>query len=162
MGDPSKEARSAYMGAIVPGAAFIMDYGQVGVEELVRIADVRPADEVCCKARLQGATFWWTEMDFRRRATVLATPTPSAEAASLAPDAGEVDYQAYRARCAEDPEMKPEGTREALATCASMLEEYGPDCLPANEQGQAPFARIMLDAVAAEIRAYLAKSEITA
>lgn len=71
--------------------------------------------------------------------------------------AGEADYRAYRAWAATSPDHQPEGTLEALETCASMLERFGPDCLPANESGQASFARIMLDATVCEIRAYLAR-----
>ncbi|WP_387425178.1 hypothetical protein [Sphingomonas melonis] len=69
---------------------------------------------------------------------------------------GEADYREYRAWAATSPDHQPEGTLEALEICASMLERFGPDCLPANEHGQADFARIMMDATAAEIRAFLA------
>jgi hypothetical protein len=68
--------------------------------------------------------------------------------------AGEANYRAW---CAADPDHVPDGTRESLATCAHMLEEYGPECLPANENGQVDFVRAMLDATAASIRAFLAK-----
>ncbi len=57
---------------------------------------------------------------------------------------------------AADPEAQPDGTRESLATCATMLETYGPECFPPNEQGQVDFARCIMDATAAEIRAFLA------
>jgi hypothetical protein len=67
--------------------------------------------------------------------------------------AGEANYRAY---CAADPDHAPDGTIESLATCAHMLEEYGPDCLPANEHGQVHFARAMMDATATQIRAFLA------
>lgn len=64
---------------------------------------------------------------------------------------GEANYRAY---CLADPEHKPDGTLEALTQCARMLEEYGPDCFPANESGQVHFARAMMDATAVEIRAF--------
>jgi hypothetical protein len=69
---------------------------------------------------------------------------------------GEANYRAY---CAADPDHMPEGTAESLATCAHMLEEYGPECFPANEVGQVHFARGMMDATAREIRAFLAKQD---
>lgn len=65
---------------------------------------------------------------------------------------GEIDYRAW---AAVDPDHVPEGTEESLAACATMLETYGPECFPANEQGQVDFARAMMDAVAADIRAFL-------
>jgi hypothetical protein len=57
-----------------------------------------------------------------------------------------------------DPEAAPDGTLDSLATCATMLETYGPDCFPANEKGQVHFARAMMDSTAAEIRTFLARS----
>jgi len=51
-----------------------------------------------------------------------------------------------------------DGTLESLATCAAMLETYGPECFPENELGQVHFARVMMDSTAAEIRAFLAKT----
>lgn len=81
MTDEVKVEPPIYMGAITKGAAFIMDYGQEGVEELVRIADVQPADDACCKVRVAGATFWQPEFEFRRRATPLAAhPAPAEDA----------------------------------------------------------------------------------
>lgn len=68
--------------------------------------------------------------------------------------AGELDWQAW---AKSERDAQPEGTPEALATCAAMLEEYGADCFPANDQGQVHFARSMMDATASEIRAFLAK-----
>lgn len=69
---------SGYMGAITVGAPFVMDYGKRNVEELVRVSDVQPADDVCCKVRLDGTTFWMPEIEFRRRATpFVAATTPS-------------------------------------------------------------------------------------
>lgn len=68
---------------------------------------------------------------------------------------GEANYRAY---CVADLDHKPEGTPEALGQCARMLEEYGPDCFPANDSGQVHFARAMMDATAAEIRAALSVS----
>ena len=50
---------------------------------------------------------------------------------------------------------KPDGTSESLARCAIMLDEYAPDLFPANELGQVPFARVMMESVADEIRAFL-------
>lgn len=70
-----------------------------------------------------------------------------------AASAGEARLRAERAR---DPDYRPEGTVEALATCATMLETWGPECLPVNEHGKVHFARAMMDGTAAEIRAYLA------
>jgi endogenous inhibitor of DNA gyrase (YacG/DUF329 family) len=66
--------------------------------------------------------------------------------------AGEADYRAYRAA---EPKSGYDGTPEELATVAHMLEEYGPECFPANELGQVDFARCMMDAAAACIRASL-------
>lgn len=58
--------------------------------------------------------------------------------------------------CAAVPASDADGTLESLATCASMLENYGPECFPENELGQVHSARTMMDATAAEIRAFLA------
>lgn len=69
--------------------------------------------------------------------------------------AGEIDYREYCA--ARGPEEQPDGTLESLATVAAMLETYGPECFPANEQGQVDFARCMTDSAAEEIRAFLGK-----
>jgi len=69
---------------------------------------------------------------------------------------GEAKLKAWRE---SDPDAKPDGTLEALETCASMLETYMPECLPANEHGQVDFIRCMTDATAAEIRAFLANQE---
>lgn len=52
-----------------------------------------------------------------------------------------------------------EGTRESIATCATMLESMGATIFPPNEQGQHHFARVMMDATAAEIRAFLSTAE---
>ena len=54
---------------------------------------------------------------------------------------------------------KPEGTSESLARCAIMLDEYTPDLFPANEKGQVPFARAIMESVADEIRAFLKASK---
>ncbi|MHA0335789.1 hypothetical protein [Sphingomonas aquatilis] len=86
-----------YMGAIVKGAAFLMDYGQPGVEELVRVADVQPADDVCCKVRLEGTTFWQPEFEFRRRATPLAASPKATATASVGEDDEEADRTADEA-----------------------------------------------------------------
>lgn len=72
--------------------------------------------------------------------------------------AGEANYRAW---CAADPDHAPDGTRESLATCAHMLEEYGPECLPANASGHVDFVRAMTDATAASIRAFLAAAPPT-
>lgn len=56
-----------------------------------------------------------------------------------------------------DPDAAPDGTAESLAECAAMLEAYGPDCFPANERGQVPFERCIMDSTASEIRAFLAE-----
>lgn len=50
---------------------------------------------------------------------------------------------------------KPEGTRESLKRCATILNTYAPELFPANEQGQVHFARAMMESVADEIIAYL-------
>lgn len=70
--------------------------------------------------------------------------------------AGEADYRAYRAA---EPKSAYDGSPEELATVAHMLEEYGPECFPANELGQVAFARCMMDAAASCIRAALAKGQ---
>ncbi|WP_242095446.1 hypothetical protein [Sphingomonas sp. CROZ-RG-20F-R02-07] len=57
---------------------------------------------------------------------------------------------------AADSDSQPDGTRDSLAMCALMLETYGPDCFPPDENGQLHFARCMMDATASEIRAFLA------
>lgn len=69
---------------------------------------------------------------------------------------GEADYQAWFASQPVDPE---DVTPEALAVCAHMLEEYGSECFPANEQGQVHFARSMMSATATCIRGFLANQE---
>jgi hypothetical protein len=61
----------------------------------------------------------------------------------------------FRARQLADG-CKPEGTRESLARCANMLDVYAPDLYPANEKGQVAFARVVMEVVADEIRAFLA------
>lgn len=50
-----------------------------------------------------------------------------------------------------------EGTRESLAQCARMLDQYAPECFPANEKGQVHFARAMMESVADEIKKFLEK-----
>lgn len=75
--------------------------------------------------------------------------------AALREREGEAKLREWRAN---DPDVQPDGTAETLATCATMLETYGPDCFPANEHGQVHFARAMMDSVAAEIRAFLANT----
>ena len=54
---------------------------------------------------------------------------------------------------------KPEGTAESLARCAKMLNEYAPECFPANEHGQVHFVRAMMESVADEIRTFLKTSD---
>lgn len=51
----------------------------------------------------------------------------------------------------------PEGTLESLERCARMLDEYAPECFPANEKGQVHFARAMMESVADEIKAFVAQ-----
>lgn len=58
-----------------------------------------------------------------------------------------------------DADFKPEGTYASLRLCAAMLETYGPDCLPLSEQGKIPFLRLMIEATALEIRAFLLREE---
>jgi hypothetical protein len=53
----------------------------------------------------------------------------------------------------------PEGTLESLERCARMLNQYAPDCFPANEQGQIDFARAMMESVADEIMAFIANTK---
>lgn len=71
--------------------------------------------------------------------------------------AGEADYRTY----CESREEQPEGTREALLECATMLEEYGIAELPANEHGQVDFMRALMESVVGEIRAYFERSTDT-
>lgn len=71
--------------------------------------------------------------------------------------AGECDYRAY----AEAVHEEAEGTRKSLETVANMLETYGIAELPANELGQIDFMRALMESAVAEIRAYLAKTEVS-
>lgn len=91
-GTAAQSREYGYLGAIELGAAFVMDLGKVD-EELVRIADVQPSDDACCKVRLQGTTWFMAEFDFRRRATPLIVtdehPLPG-EAAQAEREAKEV------------------------------------------------------------------------
>ncbi len=66
--------------------------------------------------------------------------------------------RSYREWCENERGIEPEGTAEALAQCATMLEVYGPECWPANAEGQVAFARSMADCTAREIRAFLART----
>lgn len=50
---------------------------------------------------------------------------------------------------------KPEGTRESLAQCVRMLEEYIPEHFPANELGQVHFIRAVTESISDTITAYL-------
>lgn len=92
MTDPAKAApkrehvtqAGTYMGAIRKGDAFILNLGVPDVEEIVRIADVQPQDDACCKVRVAGTSFWQPEFEFRK----IATPLVLAHTAR--PDAGEV------------------------------------------------------------------------
>lgn len=52
---------------------------------------------------------------------------------------------------------RPDGTTESLKRYAQMLDTYAPEFFPANDKGQVHFARVMMESVADEIRAYLAK-----
>lgn len=65
---------------------------------------------------------------------------------------GEADYQAHHraqeAEFADDPADLP-GT-------LAMLERWGPEAFPANEQGQVSFGRALLDSAASAIRKHLA------
>lgn len=61
---------------------------------------------------------------------------------------------AFRKQSRES-EGKPQGTKAALARCARMLDEYAPDCFPANSDGQIHFARAIMESVADEIKAFL-------
>lgn len=65
--------------------------------------------------------------------------------------AGEADYRAFAA----DADRHVEGTRESLATVATMLEQYGLAELPASEAGQIDFMRAIMESAVAEIRAFL-------
>lgn len=51
---------------------------------------------------------------------------------------------------------KPDGTRDALATCLKTLDTYTADVFPANEKGQVAFGRAVMESVAEELRAFLA------
>jgi hypothetical protein len=42
-----------------------------------------------------------------------------------------------------------------------MLETFGPECFPSDENGQVHFARVMMDVTAAEIRFFLARTKGT-
>lgn len=66
-----------------------------------------------------------------------------------------IDEARLRSARQADPNAQPEGTLDALIRCAQMLETWGPECFPADEAGQVHFARCMMDATAAEIRAYV-------
>lgn len=72
------------------------------------------------------------------------------------PPTGEQIHALWRAAIQNTPDGKPEGTRESLAMCATMIDTYAPDLDPCNEQGQVSFSRAMMESVASEIRAFLA------
>ena len=59
----------------------------------------------------------------------------------------------YRAHWTADREST--GTREELATCAQNLRRFGAELFPCNRNGQAHFARIIMDTVANSIDAVL-------
>lgn len=61
----------------------------------------------------------------------------------------------FRAGMRETEDGKPDGTREGLAKCVTMIETWLPECLPANAKGQVHFARAMMESVSDEIAAYL-------
>lgn len=75
------------------------------------------------------------------------------EAAAATPEAkGEASYQAYRRAMAEEFADEPADLPGTLR----MLDEWGPDALPANESGQIHFARALLESAADAIRKHLA------
>lgn len=74
--------------------------------------------------------------------------------------AGNLGEDDYRAFCDDDPDHRADGTIESLVLVAKMLETYGPECFPANEQGQVHFARAIMDSAAAEIRAFLSHHQV--
>ena len=88
------------------------------------------------------------EKAYAADATERALPNPEWEALAAK----------FRAATRQTEEGQPEGTRESLERCAKMLDTYAPDCFPANEKGQVHFARAMMESVADDIRAFLARS----
>lgn len=66
--------------------------------------------------------------------------------------------RAFREQIDRTEDGKADGTAEGLLRCATMFDTYAPDIYPANEKGQVHFARAMMESVATEIRAFLAKN----
>jgi len=75
-----------------------------------------------------------------------ANPEWEARAAALKSADREADPEGYKA----------DGTVAGILLCATMLETYVPDVLPANERGQVPFVRAMTESTVETIRAYVA------
>lgn len=73
--------------------------------------------------------------------------------------APEAAVKLLREETNKDENCRPEGTRESLSRSAAMLELYGPDCFPADDNGQIHFARAMMESVSAEIRSFLKATE---
>jgi hypothetical protein len=67
----------------------------------------------------------------------------------------EVLAKKFREEVRKDPDAAPEGTRESLAKCVRMIEDYIPEALPANEHGQVHFARAVIESVSEEIKTFL-------
>jgi len=106
------------------------------------------ADEACARQMAEAMEKDGHKViDIRSAQSLLGKPAPSAT--------NEERAAAFRALI-RNGDGKPDGTREGLAQCATMLDTYGPECFPANEQGQVHFARAMMESVTDEIRAFLA------
>ncbi|BCA57664.1 hypothetical protein [Sphingomonas sp. HMP6] len=77
--------------------------------------------------------------------------------------AGEAIYQAGRSGidptgADDDPEA---GTLLSLTATATMLETYAVEAFPASDQGQVHFGRVLMEASAVTIRAYIAGLDAT-
>lgn len=64
--------------------------------------------------------------------------------------AAEATYRAFA-----EGDLKSAGSTEELRSCASSLREFGADLFPVNRDGQAHFARILMDVTANAIEAAL-------
>lgn len=70
--------------------------------------------------------------------------------ATFAVTEGELSYQEYRRTLTEHSDEPAD-----LPRVLRMLERWGPDALPANEKGQIPFARALLESAEDAIRKHL-------
>lgn len=66
------------------------------------------------------------------------------------------DAEAHYRAFVED-NSDADGSREGLAHCAQALRTYAADLFPANREGKAHFARVLMDAVATTIDAALVR-----